>query len=650
MIVPLWEPSEARKRAANLTRFLEQVGDDWSITLHDYAALHDFSIKEKAKFWHSLIDFAGLVAETWGLRPLVNDTLMPGAVWFPDARLNFAENLLRMRASDEAIVFRGEDRVKKRLSHAELHATVSKLQQALVAAGVQPGDRIGAFMPNVPETVIGMLAATSIGAVWSSCSPDFGLQGVLDRFGQIAPKVLIACDGYFYAGKEIDTLGRVAEIVQHLPSVERVVIVPYLRAAPDVALIKHAVTLRDFIAGREAKDIAYTRLPFNHPVYIMYSSGTTGVPKCIVHGAGGTLLKHVCEHLLHCDEKPGDRVFYFTTCGWMMWNWQISALAVGATLMLYDGSPFHPKPEALFDYAQAEKFTLLGTSAKFIDSIRKAGVTARETHDLSALRLITSTGSPLVAEGFDYVYADIKKDVQLTSISGGTDIIGSFVLGNPLGPAWRGEIQAKGLGYDVDVFDDEGRSLRQEAGDLVCKSPFPSMPIGFWNDPDGSKYRAAYFERFPNVWCHGDWAEITVHNGIVIYGRSDATLNPGGVRIGTAEIYRQVEQFDEILEGLAIGQSWDNDTRIVLFVVMRPNFRLTDELKDKIRARIRAECSPRHVPAKIIAVPDIPRTKSGKITELAVRDVVHGRQVKNKEALANADALQHFADLPELRA
>jgi acetoacetyl-CoA synthetase len=647
---PLWQPSEARKRAAHLTRFFEQVGDDWSVTIHDYDALHAFSIKEKAKFWHSLIDYAGLVAETWGLRPLINENAMPGAVWFPDAKLNFAENLLRLRGSDEAMVFRGEDRVKKRVTHAELHATVSKLQQSLIAAGVKPGDRIGAFMPNMPETVIGMLAATSIGAVWSSCSPDFGVQGVLDRFGQIEPKVLIACDGYFYGGKEIDTLERVGEIAQHLPSVERVVIVPYLRAAPDVRRIKHAVTLPDFIAGREAKDVAYTRLPFNHPVYIMYSSGTTGAPKCIVHGAGGTLLKHVCEHLLHCDEKPGDRVFYFTTCGWMMWNWQVSALAAGATLMLYDGSPFHPQPDSLFDYAEAEKFTLFGTSAKFIDSIRKAGVRTIDTHDLSALKLICSTGSPLVAEGFDYVYANIKKDVHLASISGGTDIIGSFVLGNPLGPVWRGEIQAKGLGYEVDVFDDDGRSLRREAGDLVCKSPFPSMPIGFWNDPDGAKYRAAYFDRFPNVWCHGDWAEITGHNGVVIYGRSDATLNPGGVRIGTAEIYRQVEQFDEIQEALAIGQSWDNDTRIVLFVVMRPNFRLTDELKEKIRARIRAECSPRHVPAKIIAVPDIPRTKSGKITELAVRDVVHGRAVKNKEALANAEALAHFADLPELRA
>ncbi len=647
---PLWQPSEARKRAANLTRFMEQVGDDWSVTIRDYAALHDFSIREKAKFWQSLIEFAGLVAETWGLRPLINEGAMLGAVWFPDARLNFAENLLRLRGSDEAIVFRGEDRVKTRLSHTELHATVSKLQQALIAAGVKPGDRIGAFMPNMPETVIGMLAATSIGAVWSSCSPDFGVQGVLDRFGQIEPKVLLACDGYFYSGKEIDTLDRVGEIAAQLPSVERVVIVPYLRAQPDVRRIRHAVTLRDFIAGREVKEVAYTRLPFNHPVYIMYSSGTTGAPKCIVHGAGGTLLKHVCEHLLHCDEKPGDRVFYFTTCGWMMWNWQVSALAAGATLMLYDGSPFHPTPDVLFDYAEAEKFTLFGTSAKFIDSCRKAGVRTIDTRELSALRLICSTGSPLVAEGFDYVYADIKKDVHLASISGGTDIIGSFVLGNPLGPVWRGEIQAKGLGYDVDVFDDEGRSLRQEAGDLVCKSPFPSMPIGFWNDPDGSKYRAAYFERFPNVWCHGDWAEITEHDGVIIYGRSDATLNPGGVRIGTAEIYRQVEQFDEIQEALAIGQSWDNDTRIILFVVMRSNFRLTDELQARIRAKIRAECSPRHVPAKIIAVPDIPRTKSGKITELAVRDVVHGRQVKNKEALANAEALAHFADLPELRA
>ena len=647
---PLWQPSEARKNSSNLARFMEQVGDDWSVAIADYDALRAFSLAEPQKFWQSVIDFGGLVAETWGTRVLEGADKMPGAAWFPDARLNFAENLLHLRGSDEAMVFRGEDKVQRRVSHAELHAMVSRLAQALVRAGIEPGDRVAAYLPNMPEAVIAMLAAASIGAVWSSCSPDFGVQGVLDRFGQIAPKVLIACDGYFYNGKKLDSLDKVADIVRALPTLQRTVIVPYVGERPDVTRIPNALTLRDFVAGMEAKPLAFARLPFNHPLYIMYSSGTTGQPKCIVHGAGGTLLKHASEHLLHCDGKPGDRVFYFTTCGWMMWNWQVSALLAGATLMLYDGSPFYPSGNVLWDYARDERFTLFGTSAKYIDSVRKAGLKPAETHNLSALKLITSTGSPLAPESFDFVYRHIKEDVHLASISGGTDIIGCFVLGNPIAPVWRGEIQTRALGLRVDVFDEAGRSVAGEAGDLVCTAPFPSMPVSFWNDPDGAKYRAAYFEKFPGVWCHGDWAEITPHDGVIIYGRSDATLNPGGVRIGTAELYRQVEQFDEILEALAIGQEWDGDTRIVLFVVMRPNFHLSEELKEKIRVRIRAHCSPRHVPARIVAVPDIPRTKSGKITELAVRDVVHGRAVKNKEALANPEALAYFADVPDLRA
>ncbi len=646
----LWQPSPAQVRGANLTRFMDQVGDDWRVDVSGCAKLHAFSLREPEKFWQSLIDFAGLVAATWGTRALVDADKMPGATWFPEARLNFAENLLNLRGSDEAMVFRGEDKVEKRVSHAELHALVSRTQQALARAGVVAGDRVAAVMPNMPETIICMLAATSLGAIWSSCSPDFGVQGVLDRFGQIEPKILIACDGYYYNGKELDCRAKIAEITQALPSVARTVIVPYVNARPDVSGIAHALTYPDFIAGLEAKPIAYTRLPFNHPVYIMYSSGTTGVPKCIVHGAGGTLLKHASEHWLHCDERPGDRVFYFTTCGWMMWNWQVSALLTGSTLMLYDGSPFYPSPKVLFDYAAAEQFTLFGTSAKYIDSIKKAGIEPAKTHDLSSVRLITSTGSPLAPESFDYVYRAVKPDVHLASISGGTDIIGSFVIGNPIAPVWRGEIQCASLGYAVEVFDENGKSLHGAAGDLVCTKPFPSMPVGFWNDPDGTKYRAAYFEKFSNVWCHGDWAEITQHDGMIIYGRSDATLNPGGVRIGTAEIYRQVEQFDEILEAIAIGQDWDADTRVILFVVMRPGNVLTDDLQDRIRKMLRANCSPRHVPARIIAVADIPRTKSGKITELAVRDVVHGRAVKNKEALANPDALAHFAGLSELMA
>ena len=644
----LWQPSPERVRGANLTRFMDQVGDDWRVAVSDYASLHAFSLNEPQKFWQSMIDFAGLVAETWGMRPLVDDDKMPGAVWFPDAKLNFAENLLNLKGSDEAMVFRGEDKVETRVSHAELHALVSRTQQALVRAGVGVGDRVAAVMPNMPETVICMLATVSLGAIWSSCSPDFGVQGVLDRFGQIEPTVLIASDGYYYNGKELDCLAKVAEIAHALPSVARTVIVPYASAKPYVSRIANALTYADFIAALEAKPITYARLPFNHPVYIMYSSGTTGVPKCIVHGAGGTLLKHASEHWLHCDERPGDRVFYFTTCGWMMWNWQVSALLTGSTLMLYDGSPFYPSPRVLFDYAEAEKFTLFGTSAKYIDAVKKAGLEPAKTHDLSSVRLITSTGSPLAPESFDYVYRSVKQDVHLASISGGTDIIGSFVIGNPIAPVWRGEIQCKSLGYAVDVFDENGKSIHGTAGDLVCTQPFPSMPVAFWNDAGGAKYRAAYFETFPNVWCHGDWAEITQHDGVIIYGRSDATLNPGGVRIGTAEIYRQVEQFDEILEAIAIGQDWDGDTRVILFVVMRPGHLLTDDLQDRIRKTLRANCSPRHVPARIIAVADIPRTKSGKITELAVRDVVHGRAVKNKEALANPDALAHFAGLTEL--
>jgi acetoacetyl-CoA synthetase len=646
---PLWQPSQAQIRSANLTRFMAQVGDDWSVTIADYDALHAFSLAEPDKFWHSVIDFCGLVAESWGLRALVDGDKMPGAVWFPDAKLNFAENLLNLRGSDEAMVFRGEDRVTTRFTHAELHALVSRTQQALAHVGVGPGDRVAAVMPNMPETIICMLAAVSLGAIWSSCSPDFGVQGVLDRFGQIEPKVLIACDGYFYGGKELDTRDKVARIAAQLPSLKRTVIVPYLNAKPDVASIASALTFPDFIAGREAKPIAYARMPFNHPLYIMFSSGTTGVPKCIVHGAGGTLLKHASEHLLHCDEKPGDRVFYFTTCGWMMWNWQVSALLSGATLILYDGSPFHPSPASLWEYAAAEKMTLFGTSAKYIDSVKKAGLEPGKEHDLSSIRLIASTGSPLAPESFDFVYRSVKADVHLASISGGTDILGCFVLGNPIAPVWRGEIQSKALGYAVDVFDEAGKPIRTLAGDLVCTRPFPSMPVAFWNDADGAKYRAAYFEKFPNIWCHGDWAEITAHDGIIIYGRSDATLNPGGVRIGTAEIYRQVEQFEDIQEAIAIGQDWDGDTRVILFVVMRPGAVLTDALQDRIRKTLRANCSPRHVPVRIIAVPDIPRTKSGKITELAVRDVVHGRTVKNREALANPEALAYFADLAELR-
>jgi acetoacetyl-CoA synthetase len=534
------------------------------------------------------------------------------------------------------------------MSYAELHAEVSRLAQAMREAGVTAGDRIAGMMPNMPETVIAMLAATSIGAVWSSCSPDFGVDGVIDRFGQIEPRMLFAADGYFYNGKPVDGLGKLREIVPRLPSLERTVVVAYARAWPPLDGVADAIDWRDLVAEYEPGEIAFERLPFNHPVYILYSSGTTGVPKCIVHGAGGTLLQHMKEHILHCDIKPGDRVFYFTTCGWMMWNWLASALAAQATLLLYDGSPFYPSGNVLFDYADDERMTLFGTSAKYIDALGKAGLKPRETHRLQALKTMTSTGSPLAPESFDYVYRDIKADLHLASISGGTDLIACFVLGNPIAPVWRGEIQTPALGMAVEVFDPHGRPLHGEKGELICTKPFPSMPVGFWNDPSGVKYRAAYFERFPGVWHHGDFVAWSEHGGIVIYGRSDATLNPGGVRIGTAEIYRQVEQLDEVIESIVVGQDWDHDVRVVLFVVLRESSYLDDGLIDKIKGHIRSHCSPRHVPAKVIQVGDIPRTKSGKITELAVRDVIHGRKVNNKEALANPEALDLYKNLPEL--
>ncbi|MDH5558764.1 MAG: acetoacetate--CoA ligase, partial [Alphaproteobacteria bacterium] len=489
----------------------------------------------------------------------------------------------------------------------------------------------------------------SLGAVWTSCSPDFGVQGVLDRFGQVEPRLLFCADGYNYNGKPHDSLGRVTEILTGLPTVEHVVVFSLLANEPDVSAVPKAQRLADFIAPFAAGEIEFAQMPFNAPLYILYSSGTTGVPKCIVHGAGGTLLQHMKEHRLHSDVKPGDRVFYFTTCGWMMWNWLVGGLTQQATLLLYDGSPFHPDGNVLFDFADAHGMTLFGTSAKYIDALSKAGLKPMDTHDLSTVRTMASTGSPLAPESFDYVYSNVKKDLCLSSISGGTDIVSCFMLGNPTGPVWRGEIQAAGLGMAVEVFDDNGKPLIGEKGELVCSRPFPPMPIGFWDDADGARYRAAYFDRFPNVWHHGDFVERTEHGGFIMYGRSDATLNPGGVRIGTAEIYRQVEAIDEVVEAICIGQEWGSDVRVVLFVRLREGLTLDDELQDRIRRQVRANCTPRHVPARIVQVADIPRTKSGKITELAVRDIVHGRAIRNKEALANPEALDIYRDIPELR-
>jgi acetoacetyl-CoA synthetase len=644
----LWQPSPERIAAANLTAFRRLVRDRWGAELSTYADLHRWSVAEKEKFWRAVWEFGGVVAEHQGTTTLVDGDRMPGARWFPDARLNFAENLLRRRDDGTAMIFRGEDRVRRSLSYRELYDLVSRLAQALAAAGVTAGDRVASYLPNLPESIAAMLAASSLGAVWSSCSPDFGTTGVLDRFGQIGPKVLFAADGYFYAGKTHDSLARVGEARAKLPTVERVVIIPYANPSPDIGGIPGAVTLGDFIAPHRAGDIAFRQLPFDHPLYILFSSGTTGPPKCIVHGQGGTLLQHLKEHRLHADVHDGDRLYYFTTLGWMMWNWLASGLASGATLLLYDGSPFHPGAGAMFDFADETGMTHFGTSAKYIDAAKKAGVEPIKTHKLAALRAMLSTGSPLVAESFDYVFEKVKRDICLSSISGGTDIVSCFVLGNPTGPVWRGEIQALGLGLDVQVYGENGTPVRGEKGELVCASPFPSMPIGFWNDPKGVKYRAAYFERFPGIWCHGDYAEITEHGGMVIYGRSDAVLNPGGVRIGTAEIYRQVEQIEEVEEGLAIAQDWDGDVRVVLFVRLRPGLKLDAALVDRIKGRIRANCTPRHVPAKVVQVVDIPRTKSGKIVELAVRDIVHGRAIKNVEALANPEALEHFRNRAEL--
>ena len=652
MSEPLWQPGPERIESANLTAFMRDVRGRWGVAARDYAELHRWSVTEPAQFWQSVWSFCGVIGDAGDRPALVDGQRMPGAHWFPQARLNYAENLLRRRDRSPAIVFWGEDRLKSTVTCAELYSEVSRLAQALREAGVKPGDRVAGYMPNVPGTVIAMLATASLGAVWSSCSPDFGVQGVLDRFGQIAPRVLFAADGYFYNGKTVDVLPRLAEIAEQLPSVEKIIVVPYTQPRPRIAHISRAVNVHDLMAPYRPREIAFERFPFDHPLYILYSSGTTGVPKCIVHGAGGTLLQHLKEHQLHVDLKPGARLFYFTTCGWMMWNWLATALASRATVVLYDGSPFVAGGRILFDYADAARMTVFGTSAKFIDSVAKAGLRPRLSHRLSALKALLSTGSPLVPEGFDYVYREVKGDLHLASISGGTDIISCFVLGNPTAPVWRGEIQCPGLGMKVEVFDDAGRPVRGEKGELVCTTPFPSMPVGFWNDPDGAKYRAAYFEKYPGVWCHGDYIERTAHDGFVIYGRSDAVLNPGGVRIGTAEIYRQVESLQEVVESLVVGQDWPpdrpTDVRVVLFVRLRDGLRLDEALAEKIRRTVRANATPRHVPARIVQVPDIPRTRSGKIVELAVRNVVHGRPVKNLEALANPEALAHYKDRAEL--
>ena len=644
---PLWEPSADRIARARLTAFIHQVNATFGLEVGDYESLHRFSIERPADFWREVWTFCG-VRGAMGERVVADLDRMPGAQFFPDARLNFAENVLRRRDNAPALIFNGEGR-RRTVSHPELYSAVARFAAALRSAGIRAGDRVAGYLPNLPETIVASLGAASVGAVWSSCSPDFGVQGVLDRFGQIEPRVLVAADGYFYAGKRHSLMTRVEEVARALPSVEQTVLVPYAEPAPSIANVPEGRLWADWIGTGPDPEATFERLPFNHPLYILYSSGTTGIPKCIVHGAGGTLIQHLKEHQLHCDIRRDDRVFYFTTCGWMMWNWLVTALASEATLLLYDGSPFHPNGRVLFDFADEAGMTLFGTSAKYIDALNKAGLSPVDTHRLETVRTMTSTGSPLAPESFTFVYEHVKRDLHLASISGGTDIVSCFVGGVPIAPVWRGEIQARALGMKVEVFDDQGQALGAgDKGELVCTMPFPSMPVGFWNDPDGRKYHAAYFDKYPGVWHHGDYAALTEHGGVVIYGRSDAVLNPGGVRIGTAEIYRQVEQLDDIVESLVIGQQWERDERIVLFVRLREGAKLTSEIEDRIRQQIRANTTPRHVPARIVQVTDIPRTKSGKIVELAVRDVVHGREIRNAEALANPEALDQFRNRPEL--
>lgn len=646
---PMWQPSVEQINNARVTYFIKTINQTYGLHIADFQELYDWSIQEQDKFWQSVWKFCGVIAGMQGTTVIENPEDIEQARFFPQARLNYAENLLQYTGSHDAIVFWGEDKVKHRLSWDTLRQQVASLAAALRHHGIKPGDRIAGFVPNTPESVVAMLATASVGAVWSSCSPDFGIEGVLDRFEQIEPRIIFSADGIYYKGKVFDCTEKLKQIVQKLPTVEKTIVWHYAGGELPMDQIPYGQSWDEFIEDEKQATLQFEQLPFNHPLFIMFSSGTTGKPKCIVHCAGGVLLEHLKEHQLHCDIKPGDRLFYYTTCGWMMWNWQVSALASGATILLFDGSPFTPTPNILFDYADAEKMTLFGTAAKYIDAIAKEGLKPSKTHQLKDLRMLTSTGSPLVPEAFDYIYQNIKENICLASISGGTDIIGCFVLGNPIGPVWRGELQTRSLGMAVNVFNEDGKPVVGEKGELVCTSAFPSKPLGFWNDPAGQKYHDAYFARFKNVWHHGDFVELTAHQGMMIFGRSDAVLNPGGVRIGTAEIYRQVEQIDQILESIAVGQDWRGDVRVILFVKLREGESLNENLIKDIKKKIRDNASPRHVPEKIIQIPDIPRTRNGKIVELAVREIIHNRPVKNIEALSNPEALDYYKDITDLK-
>ncbi len=643
----LWKPTDDRIQQTNMYRFMNTVNKKYGKSFSEYNDLYHWSVDNIVEFWETFWDFSDILVSKPYSNVLDNPKKMPGAKWFEGTRLNFAENLLRYRDDQVALIFQSEGQAAGRITYAELYAEVARVAQALKEYGVTAGDRIAGFMPNRPETTIAMLAATSIGATWSSCSPDFGIKGVLDRFGQIRPKILFTADGYFFKGKPIDSLASISKIIEQLPCVEKVIVVPFIRPEPDISGVPNAVHFN--LIGTASHEIDFQQLPFDHPLYIMYSSGTTGLPKCMVQSAGGILIHHLKELMLHTDLKREDTIFYFTTCGWMMWNWLTTSLAVGATLVLYDGNPFHPDPGVLWRMAQDQKITVFGTSAGYLGALKNTGAQPMKSYNLSSLRTILSTGSPLSIEGFKYVYEDIKKDVQLSSISGGTDLNGCFALGNPMGPVYAGELQCRGLAMKVQAFDEDGRPVANQQGELVCSAPFPSMPIYFWDDPDQKKYHSAYFSVYPDIWRHGDYIEVNDRGGVIISGRSDATLNPGGVRIGTAEIYRQIELVDEVADSVVIGQRWKDDVRIVLFVKLQPGLELSDSLKNKIRETIRKNASPRHVPGKIVCVPDIPYTLNMKKVELAVKKVVENKPVTNKDALLNPEVLEYYKEIKELQ-